>query len=160
MRRTRALLALLLCLFATPARAAAPPSLRIWSANDRGTADLFPAQRATVVIELRSEELHTAFAQHLTPDGLELEQASASSGTIVTDPFVSWTGEVSRTQPVNLVLTYRVAPDAAPGDRVITAQAQIAGHYLYAAMRLRVCCVPAPPPLPPGGRVYLPLIWR
>ena len=141
-----------------PLRASAPPILTITTMNERGTPDLFPGQRVMVVIMLRSEEAHTAFAQHLAPDGLVLEHAEANTGALVTDPFPSWTGAISGTQPLIIVLSYRVAPDAPPGDRMIRAQAQIGGQLLRASNILRVCCIPAPPAQQSGYRRWLPLV--
>lgn len=128
-----------------PLHAAAPPSLQIQSINDGGTPDLVPGQRLTVIIELRSEEAQHAQLQHLVPDGLTLEQSSASTGTLVTDPFPSWDGVISDTQPLIIVLGYRVQIDTAPGDRAIKVQAQVAGQLLRAENVLRVCCISAPP---------------
>jgi hypothetical protein len=155
------LVLLLSSITALPSRAATPPSLRIWSANVPGTADLMPGRNVEVIIELRSDIAYTAFAQHLTPDGLTLEQATASSGAVVTTPFVSWTGVVSSTQPINIVISYRVKTDAQAGDRELKAQAEVAGQMLRAANVLRICCIPAPPAVgPPPRKTRLPVVRR
>lgn len=157
LRRLALLCLLLSWLSLPPAHAAIHPTLRIWSVNNLGRADLLPGDSLQVVIELREAQAARATMQHLTPPGLVLESVKASSGDVVSDPFVSWAGAVTIDQPVNIVLTYRVAADAVPGDRDLRAQAQVNGAGLHASTVVRVCCIPAPPA---QQLIYLPLIRR
>jgi len=160
-------LLILVCVLITPARAASGPTLHLFSANDRGTADLLPGQHLLVVVELRGDELQSATITHPTPAGLVLESIDPSSGAVAIPdlypratppPFITWTGEVSATQPINIRLVYYVPLDATAGDRTLTASGQAAGVSLAASSLIRVCCTPAPPVAPPPiYRRYLPV---
>jgi hypothetical protein len=156
-RRLALLSVLLLSLAALPARAVTTPSLRIWTANDHGVADLRPGGRVSVVIELRSQAAYNATLQHLTPAGLMLDSASATAGIVVSEPFVSWAGTVSQAQPVNITLLYRVRADEMAGDRTLRAQAQVNGELLKASSVLRICCASFPSAV---WRMSLPVIRR
>lgn len=164
--RRLCLLLLLLMALAGAAHASAPPTLHIQSINDRGTPDLVPGQRVNVIIELRSEERQGAQLQHVTPDGVTLERANASTGVLGTDdPLnggsfgVHWSGEISATLPLVLILAYRVRADAAPGDRQVAALGRVGSGQLRASNVLRVCCVSAPPPQSSGARpIRLPIV--
>lgn len=153
-------------LLVSTASAADPPSLRVWTANIPGSADLMPGQRLEVVIELRGDEARTWNVSSNPPTDMTLESAEPSSGTLTalragraTAPSagITWTGEVSATQPVNIVLIYRVLPKAHPGDQVLTAIGYAGGTRLTAGTLIRVCCVS-----PPDGkrRIYIPVMRR
>jgi len=163
----RLLLLVLLLAIATPTRAAALPQLTMFSVNDRGTADLLPGQHLLVVVELRSDDRQSAAITHPTLPGLVLSSFEASSGALAAPdlfppgsppPFITWTGEVSATQPVNIRLVYAVPLDATPGDRMLTASGQAGGVSLAANTLIRVCCTPAPTVVPPPVyQRYLPV---
>lgn len=142
----------------TPARAAAP-SLRIWTANDHGAADLLPGSRVFVVIELRSAAAQSVTLAHTPHTDLTLEQATASAGNLTPGSRLTWSGEVSATRPINLVLIYRVPKDAKPGDRTIRVSGLSSSVALAASTLIRVCCTPAPSPTS-SYRLLLPIIRR
>lgn len=166
MRRFALCLALILaCLAVSPARASTPPSLHVFTVNDRGAADLLPGSRVLMVAELRSEDLRTATLNAPTPAGLVLESYSASAGSLAVPdmfprtappPFVAWTGEVSATQPINVRLLYYVPLNTAAGDLTIRVSGQAGDTPLAASTLIRVCCIAAPPATFHGYRVYLP----
>lgn len=152
------MLLVVLALALPPTAAPAAPTLRVWAATAQGVVDLVPGGHLSVVIELRSAaRIPRATLQHLTPAGLTLESATASTGTIATTPFLTWSGMVSSTQPINLVLVYRVALNARAGDRVLAAQAQVGGVQVKASASIRVCCATVPTA---RMRVYLPVVRR
>lgn len=163
MRRCALALVALLCLLSTPVCAATPPTLRIWYA---APADLLPGQRVSVVIELRSEVLRIVTLQHPAPYGLLLRAYYVGSGTLGIDdqfasptPSVHWTGAVSSTQPINLVLIYRVPAAAPPGDVVLSVSGHAGDTRLAASTLVRICCIAAPSPRP-VYRHFLPLLMR
>jgi hypothetical protein len=153
MRMRAGVLALLLVL-AAPIAAASPPTLSIATS----TAEALPGARVSAVIALRSDDARTiTLGVHCPPDFL-IVGAVANVGTVAIDdqrsgpgpqPVVHWTGVVSSTQPITMVVTYQVLPDAGIGDRVITATGQLGALQLAASTIVRVV---AP------GRMYLPIL--
>ena len=169
MHRTIIATLLLLCLLASTARAAVPPSLTLFSVNDRGVADLLPGARVLIVAELRStDDRPYATLTAPAPDGLELESFRISSGTANRflslgpdiGPFLLWTGAVSPAAPINISMVYRVLSTAAPGDRVVTVYGQTGTQSqavpLAATTVIRICCIAASPLASTTFRVYLP----
>jgi hypothetical protein len=165
----RIIIALLaLALLAPTARAAAPISLHVFTVNDLGAADLLPGGRGQATIELRSDTPQVVTLAIGVPVDLVMRGATASVGTVAIDDrfsspgplvYAHWSGNVSADRPINVVVSYRVATGAAVGDRTIQATATLDGQQrIRSAALVRICCITAPPPSPPGWRIYLPAI--
>lgn len=161
---------LFLSLATAPVGAAPLATLHIFTVNDHGAADLLPTDRGQAVIELRSDTPRTVVLAIGVPVDLIVLGARASAGTVAIDDrfsspgplvHVHWSGSVSAATPINILVFYQVAADAAASDVTIEATGTLEDvQRVDARSAVRICCVRAPPPVPPPSRIYLPVIRR
>lgn len=155
MRRSiRSALLVLLLALTLPAHAASAPTLTITVS----AAEVLPGARVEATVALTSDDARTITLGVSCPPGFRVSGAAINVGTVSIDdqfsgpppqPVVHWTGVVSSTQPITVVVTYSVLPDAESADHIITATGHLGALQFDASTVVRVI---AP------WRMYMPII--